>query len=529
MAHIMSNMQLAKLGRNPHLWLALIVLLWLPINLYSLMSYPAPTSDDAWFGSTGVQFMETGAFNAPILSNDIYDSLWRLYSVGLALFCRVFGVGLAQARLFSVIGAMLGAGVLFSLGRTLYQPVVGLLAAALYLFSLWVLGASHTVRPDLWVNAAAVSLFLGFWFAKQSRRASHALLLGFFIAAAVDIYITVVYSSIAISIAVLVEFRQRADLKVLGAFILGGLAGTLYWFLVRLFPDPLTTIAQWQFMIGDLIQFRPTSSVMDTLLGLVNGSVYVVRHGLIGHSSLGPLEFIYMSIGLICLAIRRQSQDKLILFGWAVQWLGLFLPFKTLQHVIEVIPLLSLAIAVGTVSLAQWLAGHTPLRKLSWPVIACAVCAPLAAGYFAGNVVLGWRSRVIDYEQYSGQLRALIPLHSNVIGESTWWWALRDGIFTYDYYLSLYGLQHPDLTAPEIVADVIKTRKVDAILLDERLSSWMATDAVNDRNLQIGVALADYAQVNCQFAGAVEGYAYGVEQGGPAIKRTEVFTCPTTK
>ena len=140
---------------------------------------------------------------------------------------------------------LVGGWLLFSLGYKLYGAQVGLLSATLYLFSL-TLWVSHVVRPDAWVNAASIASFLLFWLTKESRNRWLAFILGIFLAVAVDIYIVAIYSSIAIALAMLIEFRQRFDWVILRYFIIGGLIGIIYWLAFQLFPNPVDMIAGWQ-------------------------------------------------------------------------------------------------------------------------------------------------------------------------------------------------------------------------------------------------------------------------------------------
>lgn len=518
----MAGKSFTRLFESPYVWFGMAVLVWLPLNLYSLMSYPAPNADDAWFGSVAVQFLQTGTFQSPILGVDVHDGTsWRLYSMGLAQAFRLFGIGLLQARLFSVAAALAGAWMLFVFGRTLYGAVEGLVAAALYLFSLWVLAASHTVRPDLWVNAAGAAAFWGFWQVRTSRRPWPAFLLGLFAAAAVDIYIVVVYSSLAVSAAMIVEFRRRADRKLLGLYVVGGLLGTLYWFLVRLLPDPGSSVSQWQYLTHFYVQ--PVSADFS-LWAYLSSMAAAARVGLIGNSRLGPLEMTYVLAGSLILLRRRQTPDRLVLFGLFVQWMGIFLPYKGLNHFLDLIPFFSLASAVGIVSAAKWLTPRLP--RVRPAVLAAGLSLPLMAGYVAASLVLGWRSRVIEYGRYANQIRALVPQGASVLGESTWWWVLRDGPFTYDYYISLLSYKREDLSLPEVVDLVLKQREINAILLDERLGYWPLTgEPLPERESSIAEALMDYAETQCRLEGVVEGYGYGAELGGPAIKRTRVFLC----
>jgi hypothetical protein len=70
----------------------------------------------------------------------------------------------------------------------------------------------------------------------------------------------------------------------------------------------------------------------------------------------------------------------------------------------------------------------------------------------------------------------------------------------------------------------MQERKIDVILLDEWLSSFYYPTHSKD---DLWLALEKYATVHCELKGVVEGVFYGVDQNGPAPKRTQVFICPS--
>jgi hypothetical protein len=498
--------------------MAITSLLWLPLNLFSLTSYPAPFGDEALIGSVSAEVLRSGRFALPVYgaAGGIYDNykVYHLYTLALTQVFRLFGIGLAQGRAFSVLGALAGAWLLFFLGWRLYGAMVGAASAALYLFSLRVLGPSHSVRPDLWVNAAGVTCFLVFWHAREARRPWPVFLAGLLAAAAVDVYVTTLYASLAVSLTALIEFRRRTDWKLLGLYALGGLIGTAYWFIAHLLPDPAATLIQWQYLSGKVGLVESPN-----LRLLFNLNLFIIQSGLIGHSRLGGAETAYILAGLISLAIRNRAADRFMLLGWIMLWLGVLYPYKGLTHLIQMTPLFSLTIAAFGLTAGQWLARRLPFVAPA-SALAVALYAPLLAGYVAGTIVLGWQSRAINYEEYTRQLRALIPAGSSVMGEGTWWWGLQDHLYTAEDYLLYFTLAYPDVSISQATQTVLAERGVNVILLDGQFSFH---NDVGNKTLQ--GALVDYAHTHCRLAGVVELYGYGVEVGGPGIKRTEVFVC----
>jgi hypothetical protein len=74
----------------------------------------------------------------------------------------------------------------------------------------------------------------------------------------------------------------------------------------------------------------------------------------------------------------------------------------------------------------------------------------------------------------------------------------------------------------ERLAEIFRNREVEYVLLDEQLAQdydgTPLPEPVHD-----GLAL--YLSRHCGRRGAVQGYLYGVESGGPRLKTTEVYDC----
>jgi len=518
---MMMNINLLK---RPVVLFSVICLIWLPINLYSLNTYFSPFWEDAWESSSALNWLITGQFESTIFGNfgGIYSnqSLLRLYLISLAMVFKVFGVGLLQGRILNVAALLVGGWLLFMLGRRMYGDVVGLLAGTVYLFSLRTLGPSHSAsRPDLWGNVAGIACLLFVWRVIKSRQPRQAFWAGVFVAASVDMYLIVAYFSIAASIIMLAEFVYK-DRKVLWLFVLGGFLGTLYWFAIRLFPDPYVALSKWQ-SVYTMFPLPQNLDTPDLFLRLIEINYVTIAWGLIGHSQLGWLELSYVFLGFIALIVRRTSTDRFVLISLAVMWVGYYNPYKGLRHLIELVPHFSLMMALGITFWGTWIANRFIPKPEFTKVIIGVASSLLILGYAVGSLVIGWRGAVLNYYRYADKVALLVPKNSSVMGEMSWWWVLQqERTFTADYYLSLIRTARPELSASSILDIVIAERQVDVILLDE---FFHVREYDNNSDLQ--KAIVNYAKSQCTSVGSVEDYGYGVETGGVRTKRTEVFVC----
>jgi hypothetical protein len=511
-----------QLVRRPLAWFLGVAAVWLSYSLPSLHTYPAPYGDEVWIASISVQWLEHGNFNVPPFGDSIiYNDykVFHLYNVALAGVFRLFGIGLTQARAWSLIGAVVSAGLLWQVGQRLYGPAVGVLGSAIYLFSIRVLWLGHVGRTDIWVNAGELAALLLFLSVRVHRRPPRALLLGLLAAGIVDIYLTAAYASLAICILMLVEFRRRAEWKTLAGFALGGLLGTLAWFAIRLLPDVGERSAQFQMLWS--ASFGNTLSIWQRLAHVP----YVLYISFVGYSRIGLLEFPYMAAGLWGLWKRRHSNDWIVPVYFSVVMLFYLSAFVGHHHFIYLVPILSLACAAALRDLAAWIEKQTSGLGGSPDRLAAGLALPLLCAYIAVGLYLGWQNRQIDYAGYTQALRRHLPPASNVLGESTWWFAFRDGTYTADEYLVLNRRRlFPDGQVSQASFETMfAERKINAVLLDESFGF-----SLSDRYIEpIHEALDDFLRRRCVLTGVVEGDGYGIEQSGPAVKRTQVFVCPS--
>lgn len=498
-------------------------IVWLLFNLLFIKTYPAPTGDESHIASISSEYLSSGYLGAPLWSDFFGSSkhflLWQSYNIALALFFRLVGIGLWQARFFSLMGAVVSGWLIFKLGQILYNETVGLSASALFLFSTRIFWMSHLARPETWVIAGGLIASLMFWQAQRTRKSWLVFTAGLLTTFIVDLYITNIHNSLTFLSAALITFGYRKEWKMLIIFAIGAGIGAVYWFLTRLAPDPMITLQQWSALYRSLSEQGTSFSLLDRLTIFPQ----YVRQGFLESSRLGLLESAYMLFGLIGLIIKRRKADLFILWWSAVLITGFFIfVYSGTHHIVDIMPALCLAIAASTFQLSEKLTVF--LRRnisISTSWVASLLLLPLLTGYIGSSIYLGWQNRVIDYEAYASRLRELIPAGSNVLAEGTWWWFLRDGIYTADEYFVYEGVI--PLNQPDAIYKVIQQRKVQVILVDENLTFTY----LEHNRPDIYDALIEYANSSCRLAGTVEGYAYGVEQGGPAIKRTKVYLCPT--
>jgi 4-amino-4-deoxy-L-arabinose transferase-like glycosyltransferase len=151
----------------------LLAVAFVVVQGFDVMTYPLFQYDEALLNDAGWQLVTTGRFRADILSqnrNFGNHYLWQPPALPLAsaVSYQLFGLGIWQTRLASILFGGLGIWAVFAFVRSLNAGTIGALVAALALFFWpdWVLTAK-TSRMD---TGAILALVLATHLVVQSLR-----------------------------------------------------------------------------------------------------------------------------------------------------------------------------------------------------------------------------------------------------------------------------------------------------------------------------------------------------------------------
>ncbi len=501
---------LNRLPRNSTtLALTLITLVWLVVNLPSVMTYPTPTSDDAWFGSMAWSFVETGRMhNTFIASTGHQDGIVHVaqgYVLGLSALFKFFGPSLQVARLFGVAGQLAGAIALYFVTKKMTNNAIAISTFALYLFSIRALQISHLVRPEPWVSAFTILQILILLHILDAPTFKKGLLLGLSAWATIAIYIMAAHTAIFVGLVILYTVYKNRDRQLFIGYSLGAIIGMVGWVLLQLWTNDDPSLENWLILFG--------SGQVEKESGL---SLYFSRtqlmlvKGFIQHSAIGGVEVALAAIGLIY-AIFAKYNYKIILLGWAfAMWQSLFFPYRNLLHSVDMLSVFSIFISFGLFTIAMGISRRWPEWR---PVLFTGLVFPIIAVFIYGSIKLGAANRVIDFDQYSADLIAAVPADTLIMGEGTWWWAFNEGNFVYDFQLS--ELQIYD----DIMAETLADWGIEIVLLDEDLASWVPPSH------SMHIFLKDHVLANCTLIDSVSGPFYGIETGSVSEKVTDIYDC----
>lgn len=505
--------------------LFVVSLIWLGLNATTLLRYPTVLPDESLVGL--VAFRMTAQGQLPGVSS--YDPFgvypFRLYLVGLAQWFRIWGVGLIQARAFSLLGGFVAGWLMFGLGRALYNARVGLLASIIYWSMPALFWTSHFVRPEIWVGVANIGMFWLAWQIVRSPSAWRIGLLGFLAVAMLDIYLSALSTTFSIGMLCLIAFGSQRKWRWLATFVLGAIVGVVYYGVVQFAPNWQANLAGWQYWLTATGHTGSQVSLIDRMLGVPEALWrYYVRYSVIGWIEAG-----YFGLTTLWL-VRRHTRVDLYVLGAGAMAFGLFgFAFATPWHVLDGLPMAILAGSAGTWAMSEWLAkglnvqllGRLPrLTAGHWAALSV---TPLLLGH---GLLLGYYARAnrdYDYASYVEAIQALVPPGGVILGEGTWWFGFTNRPYWWDGELAV---ANPDSIGEgqAIVKEVLAKHEITTVLLDENFGP----EVQPGNNRFARMALNDYLSRHCALRGTVSRIGYGLDLNGPGVKQTMVYVCPQT-
>ena len=443
-----------------------------------------------------------------VYGNDLYRGFYRtealnyeympLYPLLVAASYKVFGLGVWQARLVSMLCGLATILLTFQLGRTLYHAAFGLTAAAaLCLMSLGVdpymsgiplLDLARVIRYDILVPVFVLGACLVFCWAENHDQKIGYLGAGFLVGLATLTHLYGAFILLPFAVLLLWQNGWRVILKP--ALYLLGLAWILClvpW-LLYVGIDP----AAYE---GQMLRHAERFHLFDPGFLLWNLTHEHWRYlTWVGGSFHQPILWPRLGIWLLPIALttttillwrkRRTSQlaDRFILVTLPVLALALalLLNLKRYPYLILILPFMALQVANAMT--AWWRHG-----RLRW------LLGLLVAGLMiesGSNVVhnLQVARSTTDYQRLTAAIAAEIPADARLLIAQTYWLGLAD----YDT-LSLnlpfvlsdphYRYRFPDTPSMEAVMQEIDPDYIviEHYFLDEYFrdpNSWLNPEVV---------------------------------------------------
>lgn len=346
-----------------------LLCVYLAISLHHLDTVPMVYEDEPWESSTGWKLANEGVFGSDMfegwhgMEHHCY-AFMPLHPMMLALFFRMLGLGVAQARVETVfVGLAVLVGT-FYLGRRLFGPPVGLLSL-LFLLCVRLTGTNPSsvsgilfldmariARYDMFVPALGIAALHSWLSARDSGRWWSFVGTGFLIGLSALGHLYGVFWVPVIGVLTIWERGVRASLLPLLWMMLG--------FLVPWLPYMAYVSADIESWVGQTNEYflEGRFNVLDPLWYLDNLVLEPDRYK-VGLRSATPLAMVGR-IGLWCTLIILpasivgliRSGDRSARVVWVSAVLlplcfALTIHIKMMNYIVTFMPLWAIAIAWG--------------------------------------------------------------------------------------------------------------------------------------------------------------------------------------
>jgi hypothetical protein len=357
-----------------------------------------------------VQWDEVGNLNAGILllrGNLEQYAAWNnfyppLYSVLIAGFYSVGGVGVFTGRLVSVAFSLLSLGVVFEFTLWLYGAKTALLASAfLAVMPGYVLLSRMGMIETTLLFFFTLSLASFFvWLTKHQTKFLALSIVAFALGVATKYQTVIVLVVAVLALAVLGRGYLMEKFRTVPRLILAVLVVVVP--LVALFYGLYAAglLDQWLYAlnIGNPDKSLYSTGVgrfpswYDGLPGWVQVPIFYLLELTVHFPTEHPISLVLYALGLaglVLFALRRKTQDKYLLIWFVVVYVFFtVIPNREWRYLIPLFPVLAIAASNLVVSGLGWLQRTWRVPHLSVPkrrlmqAAACGLIAITLAGFY---------------------------------------------------------------------------------------------------------------------------------------------------
>jgi 4-amino-4-deoxy-L-arabinose transferase-like glycosyltransferase len=508
-------------------WAACLGLLFLAFahhTLPYLTTMPRVNVDEPWVMERAYQVLQTGQPRQPMLRLDRPYLLQPGYGYLLAPWFGLFGLGMFQARLFSVILGFVIIGCVAAIGRRLAGDGAGLLAAAYLLADSNFLGNIRMTRTDIpavfFITLALLFVLVGrnkgqtAWFAASGVASAAAMLChgnSFWVA-------------IVIAVWYAIDNGRHMFTRPAGyAYVAGVIAGLApYMVVVALNWDEVRT--QIGNFAGDRVPaWRPSFIVQQLLLERERYRNWYF--GLITNTVPNPLLWCLQAataggiVRLLVVASRPSDADSrrraLLLVTLALGTAAVFAGFinnKAHVYMPNLVIGFSLVAGAFTAWVAAIAADQWSRLRPGRPIRTGTVAAALALAYSAASTAyyqkwysLTRRTELVPYESTARTIDRLVPAGPKYVFASPHFWVPFAG--QPDVTFFSHAAPTPSVASEHMWHPWVADGRPVFLIVDER--QWEPELTAPDHDPQVQHAWLAFIAGQCRLRAYAPGSAYG--------------------
>ena len=484
-------------------------MIFLTTGVRQLDAVPRVYEDEPWQASTAYKLATSGVFGSDLFAgfynmNQRYYGFMPLHPLLLAGVFKVLGVGLAQARLETVLLSAVTLVLTFTLGARLFNAWVGAIAVALLVLVRWtgltyvqptgipLVDFARVARYDPLVPAIGLGAFHVYLSVRQSAPSWPYLIAGAIAGLAGLAHLYGLFWVPALVLLAVWDGRRQAL-----AWLVAG--AVLPW------------LPYGAYVLSDLPDWRGQTAIYASRFEVLNAAWYIQnivqeyhRYG----PGLGPIGVMWLARPGFWLALLGLPLSLLVLGRRALRGgdaaarailvpallfpmlFAVFITLKLVNYTLIELPMFALALGWG-VSTA-W------SREWSRPVLGAIAVAVLIEG---GVALSRLEQPASPYPVFAAQIRQYLPPGARVLGLHTYWFGLED--FDYRSFLVPLNLADEVLPLDQALARVAP----DVVMLDQRMRAYFDEPSVAADHDRFYSWLAQH---DAQVLGRIDDPTYGL-------------------
>jgi hypothetical protein len=442
-------------------------------HFYTLMIFPDPFLDEAWFMARAQGFVKHG-YSFGALDVGVFDRLPGhqyffpyLPTVFQAIpYLFLEEPSLYATRLVSLLFGMILASCMFLIGRWVAGTTAGLLSALLVVSTPWFLLSGHLARID--VQAAAVG-FLGLTLVLTNDAQSRMrfLLGGFLAGLAFELH---AHAAVITATALAAALHHGPSIRRRSSSVLftglGCSVGGLVFLILHVFPAPSA------YRDIQRIAFAPTH-----LPPVVTGDSTIILEGLyqagqaVLHHGIASLALVWSLVVGAMFVTTGRLRSISMLAGLALVLFGLLIRNKIAYYYVLFEPLLFVLWASLIVHLCREVDGWNLPRKIVGRVVQAGAVG-LAIAFMSTPVRLSASIARDEKKAVSlPSLSGVIGPEDVILGTQTYWLSAVNNRYYSPEHLVYYTRWKPGFS----VSDALKDFAPTVIIEDDHLRSFLKT------------------------------------------------------
>ena len=449
-------------------WIAPVIMLLVVavFSILTLSSFPTAFIDEGWNANRSWALLQTGRAFAGV-DNGVYqqfDGYWTYFPYLATLIHAIsiwaFGLSLESMRLVSVFFGLVLLLVVYVIAQRLYNRRIALISMLLLASSAPFILSSHLGRHDIIVTAlgfGAVALYLS---DRSSNLSVISVLSGLAIGLSFDIHLNIlIFGPVMLTLCLLDYGINALRTGRFWGFVLGGLAGSLYFVAMHILPYPQTYFAMGSLGNG---QSR-TPPILSVDLDIWRESFL---------STVNMLDLILLPVIIpagIFLFRRWSNADKKVvaLAGMTIICVAAFIRFKQEHYEILIAPAIALLLAPYLNSIAQ-----TGGKITGWTFWRNLLVLGIIVGSSVINLAVAMRDSNPDYRKVLSYIGETIPDGSVVYGNPSYWFALPR-----NPYMNIEQIVFRQRYVPgSTFTDAVEAIKPDYLIIDGFVGQFVLDD-----------------------------------------------------